>query len=36
MIAHGDRGAEVPVERIGVAQKNLLRRANQRAEAPNS
>jgi pyruvate kinase len=36
MIARGDLRAEEPIERIGAVQKNLLRRANQRAKAPNS
>jgi len=32
MIARGDLGVEVPIERIAVVQKNLMRRANQRAK----
>jgi pyruvate kinase len=33
MIARGDLGVEVPIERIAVVQKDLMRRANQRAKA---
>ncbi len=32
MIARGDLGVEVPIEKIAVIQKNLMRRANQRAK----
>ncbi len=32
MIARGDLGVEVPIERIAVIQKNLMRRANMRAK----
>ena len=32
MIARGDLGVEVPIERIAVVQKNVMRRANQRAK----
>ena len=32
MIARGDLGVEVPVERIAVVQKQIIRRANQRAK----
>jgi len=32
MIARGDLGVEVPIERIAVIQKDLMRRANQRAK----
>jgi pyruvate kinase len=32
MIARGDLGVEVPIERIAVVQKDLLRRAKQRAK----
>jgi pyruvate kinase len=32
MIARGDLGVEVPIERIAVVQKDLLRRARQRAK----
>jgi pyruvate kinase len=32
MIARGDLGVEVPIERIAVVQKDLMRRANQRAK----
>ncbi len=32
MIARGDLGVEVPVERIAVVQKDIMRRANQRAK----
>jgi pyruvate kinase len=31
MIARGDLGVEVPIERIAVIQKEIMRRANQRA-----
>jgi pyruvate kinase len=31
MIARGDLGVEVPIERIAVVQKDIMRRANQRA-----
>jgi pyruvate kinase len=31
MIARGDLGIEVPIERIAVVQKDIMRRANQRA-----
>ncbi|HTS71462.1 MAG TPA: pyruvate kinase [Terriglobia bacterium] len=31
MIARGDLGVEVPIERIAVVQKDLMRRANRRA-----
>jgi len=32
MIARGDLGVEVPIERIAILQKDLMRRANQRAK----
>jgi pyruvate kinase len=32
MIARGDLGVEVPIERIAVVQKEIMRRANQRAK----
>jgi pyruvate kinase len=32
MIARGDLGVEVPIERIAVVQKDITRRANQRAK----
>jgi pyruvate kinase len=32
MIARGDLGVEVPIERIAVIQKDLMRRANQRGK----
>jgi pyruvate kinase len=32
MIARGDLGVEVPIERIAVIQKDIMRRANQRAK----
>jgi pyruvate kinase len=32
MIARGDLGVEVPIERIAVVQKDLMRRANMRAK----
>jgi pyruvate kinase len=32
MIARGDLGVEVPIERIAVVQKDLMRRANQRGK----
>ena len=32
MVARGDLGVEVPVERIAVVQKDIIRRANQRAK----
>jgi len=32
MIARGDLGVEVPIERIAVVQKDLMRRANRRAK----
>ena len=32
MIARGDLGVEVPIERIAVVQKDVMRRANQRAK----
>jgi len=32
MIARGDLGVEVPIERIAVVQKDLIRRANRRAK----
>ncbi len=32
MIARGDLGVEIPIERIAVVQKDLMRRANQRAK----
>src|SRR5215469_12300225 len=32
MIARGDLGVEVPIERIALVQKNIMRRANQRAK----
>ena len=32
MIARGDLGVEVPIERIAVVQKDLMHRANQRAK----
>jgi pyruvate kinase len=32
MIARGDLGVEVPIEKIAVVQKDLMRRANQRAK----
>ena len=32
MIARGDLGVEVPIERIAVVQKNVMRRANQQAK----
>jgi pyruvate kinase len=32
MVARGDLGVEVPIERIAVIQKDLIRRANQRAK----
>jgi pyruvate kinase len=32
MIARGDLGVEVPIERIAVEQKEIMRRANQRAK----
>lgn len=32
MIARGDLGVEVPIERIAIVQKDLMRRANQRAK----
>ena len=32
MIARGDLGVEVPVERIALVQKDIMRRANQRAK----
>jgi pyruvate kinase len=32
MIARGDLGVEVPIERIAVVQKDIIRRANQRAK----
>lgn len=32
MIARGDLGVEVPIERIAVVQKDILRRANQRGK----
>ncbi len=32
MIARGDLGVEVPIERIAVVQKSLMRRANQRGK----
>jgi pyruvate kinase len=31
MIARGDLGVEVPIERIAIVQKDIMRRANQRA-----
>lgn len=31
MIARGDLGVEVPIERIAIVQKDIVRRANQRA-----
>lgn len=31
MIARGDLGVEIPIERIAVVQKDIVRRANQRA-----
>lgn len=31
MIARGDLGVEIPIERIAVVQKDIMRRANQRA-----
>ena len=32
MVARGDLGVEVPIERIAVIQKDVIRRANQRAK----
>jgi pyruvate kinase len=32
LIARGDLGVEVPIERIAVVQKDIMRRANQRAK----
>jgi pyruvate kinase len=32
MIARGDLGVEVPIERIALVQKDIIRRANQRAK----
>jgi pyruvate kinase len=32
MIARGDLGVEVPIERMAIIQKDLMRRANQRAK----
>ncbi len=32
MVARGDLGVEIPIERIAVAQKELIRKANQRAK----
>jgi pyruvate kinase len=32
MIARGDLGVEVPIERIAMVQKDIMRRANQRAK----
>lgn len=32
MIARGDLGVEVPIDRIAVVQKDIMRRANQRAK----
>jgi pyruvate kinase len=32
MIARGDLGVEVPIERIAIVQKDLMRRANQRVK----
>ena len=32
MIARGDLGVEIPIEKIAVVQKDLMRRANQRAK----
>jgi pyruvate kinase len=32
MIARGDLGVEVPIERIAVVQKDIMRRSNQRAK----
>ncbi|HXX81011.1 MAG TPA: pyruvate kinase [Thermodesulfovibrionales bacterium] len=32
MIARGDLGVEVPIERIAIIQKNLMRQANRRAK----
>lgn len=32
MIARGDLGVEVPIERIALIQKDIMRRANQRAK----
>ena len=32
MIARGDLGVEVPIDRIAVVQKHIMRRANQRAK----
>ena len=32
MIARGDLGVEIPIERIAVVQKDLMRRANRRAK----
>jgi len=32
MIARGDLGVEVPIERIAIVQKDIMRRANQRAK----
>jgi pyruvate kinase len=32
MIARGDLGVEVPIERIALVQKDIMRRANQRAK----
>src|SRR5215467_6412971 len=32
MIARGDLGVEVPIERIALVQKDIMRRANQRSK----
>jgi len=33
MIARGDLGVEVPIERIALVQKDIMRRANRRARS---